>query len=83
MLKSQNATTLKDNENVYVMEISLKQSYSRMQKLIENFQPKAEESDSSRSQDRDDHDLGVVFVDVNQKVMNKWIKRCQATLASF
>ena len=54
-----------------------------MQKLIENFHPKAEESDSSRSQDRDEHDLGVVFVDVNHKVMNKWIKRCQATLASF
>ena len=49
MLKSQNATTLKENENVYVMEISLKQSYSKMQKLIENFSPKAEESDSSRS----------------------------------
>ena len=37
MLRSQNSTALKGNEIVYVMEISLKQSYQKIYKLIENF----------------------------------------------
>ena len=37
MLRSQNSTALKGNEIVYVMEISLKQSYQKIYKLIDNF----------------------------------------------
>ena len=37
MLKSQNASKPKDNDIIYVMEVSFKQSYLKIAQLIQNF----------------------------------------------
>ena len=95
MLRSHNATQLRGNEVVYVMEISLKQSYHKIQQLISNFsyasgsdfkqpiQKKLNQNKMNKYASDDPQDLGFVFVDVHRKVIYKWVKRCQVVLRKY
>lgn len=91
MLKSQNVTSLSANDTVYVMEIALTQGYQNIMSSIDNFQnvsvdgskggqKKLVQQPQQKTDFQHADDVGFVFVDIQMKIIQKWVKKVQAAL---
>ena len=89
LLKSQNNSSVRSNDMVYVMEIALKKKYNLIVASISNF-PGGATSDGKNGKKSqlqpnqvDNDDQGFIFVESQRKIIMKWIKKSLEVLQTF
>ena len=87
MLKSGSMAGHAGKETVHLLEISLQESYNRVQQQINNFSCQnfdfkagAKKTNQPQQKVKDVDEMGFVFADSSKKVVQKWIKRIMTAM---